>query len=206
MADKIATLHLPEKSRLNCRSLSGTVGPDVIDVRKLGTQGYFTFDPGFMATGSANLPSPSMATPGCLAAPRLPHRPVNTRPATSKSATHPALRRGPSQDPAMRNLNVWSPATPWCRQIAFFFAASPRRPPHGRHVRRGQRAVRLLSRRPRHQQRGASRICSLPSALSKMPTLAAMCYQVLHRPALLMQPPQGKQRSLLCRQLPAHDV
>ena len=33
--------------------LSGTVGPKVIDVRKLYNElGYFTFDPGFMATGS----------------------------------------------------------------------------------------------------------------------------------------------------------
>lgn len=52
MADKIATLHLPGKEPVELPILSGTVGPDVIDVRKLGTQGYFTFDPGFMATGS----------------------------------------------------------------------------------------------------------------------------------------------------------
>ena len=32
--------------------LSGTAGHDVIDIRTLGSQGYFTFDPGFMATGS----------------------------------------------------------------------------------------------------------------------------------------------------------
>jgi hypothetical protein len=52
MADKIATLHLPGKDPVELPILSGTVGPDVIDVRKLGAQGYFTFDPGFMATGS----------------------------------------------------------------------------------------------------------------------------------------------------------
>lgn len=32
--------------------LTGTVGPDVIDVRGLGATGHFTFDPGFMATAS----------------------------------------------------------------------------------------------------------------------------------------------------------
>lgn len=33
--------------------LSGTIGPDVIDIRKLyGETGYFTFDPGFTSTGS----------------------------------------------------------------------------------------------------------------------------------------------------------
>jgi citrate synthase len=35
--------------------LSGTIGPKVIDVRKLHDQlGYFTFDPGYMATGSTD--------------------------------------------------------------------------------------------------------------------------------------------------------
>ncbi|WP_158970347.1 citrate synthase [Paraglaciecola sp. L3A3] len=32
--------------------LSGTAGNDVIDIRTLGSSGYFTYDPGFMATGS----------------------------------------------------------------------------------------------------------------------------------------------------------
>jgi citrate synthase len=32
--------------------LSGTVGPDVIDVGKLTGQGYFTFDPGFVSTAA----------------------------------------------------------------------------------------------------------------------------------------------------------
>jgi citrate synthase len=32
--------------------LSGTVGPDVIDVRGLGSTGMFTYDPGFLATAS----------------------------------------------------------------------------------------------------------------------------------------------------------
>ena len=35
MADKIATLHLPGKDPVELPILSGTIGPDVIDVRKL---------------------------------------------------------------------------------------------------------------------------------------------------------------------------
>ena len=31
---------------------SGTLGPDVVDVRGLGAEGLFTFDPGFLATSS----------------------------------------------------------------------------------------------------------------------------------------------------------
>jgi citrate synthase len=34
--------------------LSGTVGPDVIDVGKLTAQGYFTYDPGFVSTASCD--------------------------------------------------------------------------------------------------------------------------------------------------------
>jgi len=30
----------------------GTLGPDVLDISKLGEQGFFTYDPGFMSTAS----------------------------------------------------------------------------------------------------------------------------------------------------------
>ena len=33
---------------------SGSVGPDVIDVGKLTSQGYFTYDPGFVSTASCD--------------------------------------------------------------------------------------------------------------------------------------------------------
>ncbi|MDP2828853.1 MAG: citrate synthase [Sulfuricellaceae bacterium] len=33
---------------------SGTLGPDVVDIRGLGKHGVFTYDPGFMSTGSCN--------------------------------------------------------------------------------------------------------------------------------------------------------
>ncbi|AXR06480.1 citrate synthase [Salinimonas sediminis] len=51
MADKKAILKAGDKE-IELPILSGTEGQDVIDVRSLGAQGYFTFDPGFMATGS----------------------------------------------------------------------------------------------------------------------------------------------------------
>lgn len=34
--------------------LSGSLGPNVIDIRSLGKHGYFTYDPGFMATASCS--------------------------------------------------------------------------------------------------------------------------------------------------------
>ncbi len=51
MADQKAILKVGEKE-LELPIYSGTAGQDVIDVRTLGASGYFTFDPGFMATGS----------------------------------------------------------------------------------------------------------------------------------------------------------
>ena len=51
MADKKAILKIDGKE-VELPILQGTAGQDVIDVRTLGETGYFTYDPGFMATGS----------------------------------------------------------------------------------------------------------------------------------------------------------
>ncbi|MBU2976970.1 citrate synthase [Alteromonas sp. C1M14] len=51
MADQKAILKAGD-IEIELPILSGTEGQDVIDVRSLGANGYFTFDPGFMATGS----------------------------------------------------------------------------------------------------------------------------------------------------------
>ncbi|MDI5933877.1 citrate synthase [Halomonas kalidii] len=53
MADRKATLTVDglEKT-IELPIYAGTLGPDVIDVRGLGAEGLFTYDPGFMATSS----------------------------------------------------------------------------------------------------------------------------------------------------------
>ncbi|CAM5225885.1 citrate synthase [Alishewanella longhuensis] len=51
MADKKAVVQIDGKT-FELPIYSGSAGTDVIDVRTLGQQGYFTFDPGFMSTGS----------------------------------------------------------------------------------------------------------------------------------------------------------
>ncbi|MDN4503279.1 citrate synthase [Alteromonadaceae bacterium BrNp21-10] len=51
MADNKATLKIGDKE-IEFPILEGTAGAAVIDVRTLGASGYFTYDPGFMATGS----------------------------------------------------------------------------------------------------------------------------------------------------------
>ena len=48
---KKAVLHLDGKE-IELPIYSGTLGPDVIDVKDVLAAGHFTFDPGFMATAA----------------------------------------------------------------------------------------------------------------------------------------------------------
>lgn len=53
MAEKHAQLKIDGiEQTFNLPVYSGTLGPDVIDVRGLGSQGIFTFDPGYVSTAS----------------------------------------------------------------------------------------------------------------------------------------------------------
>lgn len=52
MADKKAQLIIEGNAPVELPILTGSVGPDVIDVRNLTASGVFTFDPGFMSTAS----------------------------------------------------------------------------------------------------------------------------------------------------------
>jgi citrate synthase len=52
MADKKAQLIIEGNAPIDLPVYSGTLGPDVVDVRGLTAEGFFTFDPGFMATSS----------------------------------------------------------------------------------------------------------------------------------------------------------
>ena len=55
MADKNATLKLPDGKSLDFPVLSGTTGPDVVDIRTLyGKSGMFTYDPGYLSTASCS--------------------------------------------------------------------------------------------------------------------------------------------------------
>src|ERR671926_319835 len=55
MADKNATLKLPDGNSLEFPVLSGTIGPDVVDIRTLyGKSGMFTYDPGYLSTASCS--------------------------------------------------------------------------------------------------------------------------------------------------------
>lgn len=51
-APRKVTLTYNEGQTIDLPVLSGTVGPDVIDIRTFGKTGMFTYDPGFLATAS----------------------------------------------------------------------------------------------------------------------------------------------------------
>jgi len=51
MSGTKATLTINDKS-IDLPVSSGSLGPDVIDVKDVLAQGYFTYDPGFMATAA----------------------------------------------------------------------------------------------------------------------------------------------------------
>ncbi|MEY8216178.1 MAG: citrate synthase [Colwellia sp.] len=52
MAESKASLSIDGKEITELPILKGTAGTDVIDIRALGSKGYFTYDPGFLATAS----------------------------------------------------------------------------------------------------------------------------------------------------------
>jgi len=51
MADRKAKLTIDGKT-IEFDVISGTLGPDVVDVSALGKEGYFTYDPGFLSTSA----------------------------------------------------------------------------------------------------------------------------------------------------------
>ena len=54
MTDETAKLTLGDKT-IDCKVIEGSVGPKVIDIRKLyGQTGMFTYDPGFTSTASCD--------------------------------------------------------------------------------------------------------------------------------------------------------
>ena len=53
MTQRTATLTIDGRT-IELPILEGTLGPDVIDTRALGSQGYFTYDPGFLSTASCS--------------------------------------------------------------------------------------------------------------------------------------------------------
>lgn len=51
---KYATLSIPGHDPIKLPIFKGTMGPEVIDIRALGKEGYFTYDPGFVSTAACS--------------------------------------------------------------------------------------------------------------------------------------------------------
>ena len=50
--NRVATLNLDDGRSVELPILSGTLGPDVVDIRNINKLGVFTYDPAFTATAS----------------------------------------------------------------------------------------------------------------------------------------------------------
>ena len=181
--------------------MDGTLGPQVIDVRKLYTDhGFFTYDPGFTSTGSCEIqdhlhrrraghPAPSrLSDSGVGRAQRL-HGSLlpaaGRRTADRRAEKEIRARHHPSHDAARAAAQRIS-------------RLPPRRPSHGRHHRRRRRDVRVLSRQHRYR-RSASAHDRLAPADREDADRHRLRLQVLRRPALHL----SAQQVQLLRKFPA---
>ena len=53
--NRVAKLTLDDGRSIELPIMSGTLGPDVIDIRNLGKLGIFTYDPAFFSTASCSM-------------------------------------------------------------------------------------------------------------------------------------------------------
>ena len=179
MTDKTATLNFSDGTpSIEFPVLTGTIGPDVIDIRTLyGKTGKFTYDPGFLSTASCSsaityidgdegvllyrgYPIEQLAK-HCdflevcylLLNGELPNARAEGR--VRRHVTHHTM------------VHEQLPLLPGFRRDAHPMAV---------HGRRGRRAVGLLSRLARHQRPGAPRDLGVPpdrqdaDASSRWPT------------------------------------
>ncbi|MFV0575614.1 MAG: citrate synthase [Vibrio sp.] len=178
MTEKKATLHIEGQTPIELPILSGTDGPDVLDVRKLGASGYFTFDPGFLATASCE----SQITyidggKGILLHRGFPIDQLANNASYLEVCYILLYGEAPTDDEYKKFKKIVSDHTMVHEQIASFFHGF-RRDAHPMAVMCG--VVGALAafyhdsldiNNATHREITAFRL------LSKMPTLAAMCYK-----------------------------
>ena len=134
---------------------------------------------------------------------RLSDRPAGRAFELPGSLLPAAVRRTAEQgaDGEVRPLH--HPCTPWCMSSwrQFFSRLPPRRPSDGDHVRRGRRAVGLLSRLHRHQRSAPARDRQPPPDRQDADDRGDGL-QIFDRPALRVSAEQAR----LHREFPAHDA
>ena len=184
--------------------IDGSIGPKVIDIRKLYAQtGYFTYDPGFMATAACRssityidgdegvllyrgYPIQELADKSDFL--EVAYLLLNGELPTAEAEGAVRLRHHPPHDGARAARDVL-PRLP------------PRRAPDGGAVRRGRRAVGLLSRLDRHQRPvPADGRLAPPDRQDADDRRHGL--QIFARPALHV----SEELARLRRELPAHDL
>ncbi len=205
MTDKKATLTISNdgETPIELSLLTPTLGPDVFDVRTLGSKGYFTFDPVFTSTASCKskitfidgdkgvllhrgFPIEQLAKESCylevcyilLYGEVLTAEEFDTFKTTVTRHTmiHDQIH----------------PFAPWI---------PPRLAPDGSAMRRDRSVSRVLPRYAEHKQRTSPRDHRFPPAV-KNANRGGDVLQIFSRPAVYL----STQQSLLRWQLPTHDV
>ena len=204
-SDVKATLSFSDGSpSMDLPIYQGTIGPEVIDIRKLYAQtGKFTYDPGFLSTASCNSTITYIdGDKGELLYRGYPIEQLATQ--CDYLETCYLLLKGelPSAAEKVAFTQVVTHHTMVNEQMQFFLRGF-RRDAHPMAIMTG--LVGALSafyhdstdiNNPVHREISAIRL------IAKMPTLVSMAYKYTDRPALHL----SEERPLVRRQLHAHDV
>lgn len=204
MTDKKATLTINDsEAPIELGVLTPTLGPDVLDVRALGSKGYFTFDPGFTSTASCESKITFIdGDKGVLLHRGFPIEQLAKESSYLEVCYILLYGETPTPEEFETFKTTVTRHTMIHDQITHLFRGF-RRDSHPMAVLCGVTGAlaafyhdALDVNNERHREITAFRL------LSKMPTVAAMCYKYSTGPAVRLP----TQRSVLCRQLPAHDV
>jgi citrate synthase len=179
-SDVKATLSFSDGSpSMDLPIYKGTIGPDVIDIRKLYAQtGKFTYDPGFLSHRVVPVDHHlHRRRQGRAAVPRLPDRAAGDQLRLPRDLLPAAVRRAAQRD-AEEGLHQARDQPHHGQRADAVLPARlpPRRAPDGHDDRPGRRAVGLLSRQHRHPQPEHRDIAAI-RLIAKMPTLVAMAYK-----------------------------
>ncbi len=177
MSGKQAKLSIDQQT-IDLPVYSGTLGPDVIDVKDVLAKGYFTFDPGFMATASCESKITYIDGDQGI----LLHRGYPIEQLANQSTYEEVcylLLNGELPSPVqMQDFRDRIKSHTMVHEQLQFFYRGFRRDAHPMAVMCG--VVGALSafyhdsldiRNPEHRQVSAIRL------IAKMPTIAAMCYK-----------------------------
>ncbi|MBW8190342.1 citrate (Si)-synthase [Neiella marina] len=177
MADKTAVLHV-DGQEIELPVLSGTAGHDVIDIRALVKNGYFTFDPGFVSTASCKSSITYIdGDKGVLLHRGYPIDQLANKSSYLEVSYLLLYGERPTPEELKEFVSMVSKHTMLNDQLVHLFQGF-RRDAHPMAIMCG--VVGAMSAffhdsldvgNPRHREVAAFRL------LSKMPTVAAMCYK-----------------------------